>query len=35
MDCHLIEVLGTDGTGENRYRVHDLVREHARDPGRF
>ncbi|MES4889450.1 BTAD domain-containing putative transcriptional regulator [Streptomyces sp. NPDC096012] len=31
VDCHLIEVLGTDGTGENRYRIHDLVREHARE----
>ncbi|MET8946073.1 BTAD domain-containing putative transcriptional regulator [Streptomyces sp. NPDC004542] len=31
VDCHLIEVLGADGTGENRYRIHDLVREHARE----
>ncbi|MGW3266147.1 AfsR/SARP family transcriptional regulator [Streptomyces sp. NPDC001056] len=31
VDCHLIEVLGTDGTGENRYRIHGLVREHARE----
>ncbi|WP_435246108.1 AfsR/SARP family transcriptional regulator [Streptomyces sp. NRRL F-5630] len=31
VDCHLIEVLGIDGTGENRYRIHDLVREHARE----
>ncbi|MFD5465116.1 BTAD domain-containing putative transcriptional regulator [Kitasatospora sp. NPDC127059] len=31
VDCHLIEAVGTDGTGENRYRIHDLVREHARE----
>ncbi|MCH0564831.1 BTAD domain-containing putative transcriptional regulator [Streptomyces sp. MUM 2J] len=31
VDCHLIEVLGIDVTGENRYRIHDLVREHARE----
>ncbi|MEU1294175.1 BTAD domain-containing putative transcriptional regulator [Streptomyces sp. NPDC005840] len=31
VDCHLIEVLAVDGTGENRYRIHDLVREHARE----
>ncbi|MFG2310828.1 BTAD domain-containing putative transcriptional regulator [Streptomyces sp. NPDC048566] len=31
VDCHLIEALGVDGTGENRYRIHDLVREHARE----
>lgn len=24
-------MLGVDGTGENRYRIHDLVREHARE----
>ncbi|MFJ3192382.1 AfsR/SARP family transcriptional regulator [Streptomyces griseoviridis] len=31
VDRHLIEVLAADGTGENRYRIHDLVREHARE----
>ncbi|MFJ8330054.1 AfsR/SARP family transcriptional regulator [Streptomyces sp. NPDC094437] len=31
VDCHLIEVLAADETGENRYRIHDLVREHARE----
>jgi DNA-binding SARP family transcriptional activator len=31
VDCHLIEVLAADGTGESRYRIHDLVREHARE----
>ncbi|MEU1453651.1 AfsR/SARP family transcriptional regulator [Streptomyces avermitilis] len=31
VDCHFIDVLGVDGTGRNRYRIHDLAREHARE----
>ncbi|WP_241740789.1 BTAD domain-containing putative transcriptional regulator [Streptomyces sp. L2] len=31
VDCHFIDVLGVDGTGRTRYRIHDLAREHARE----
>ena len=31
VDCHFIDVIGVDGTGRNRYRIHDLAREHARE----
>ncbi|WP_371673611.1 tetratricopeptide repeat protein [Streptomyces sp. NBC_00289] len=31
VDCHFVDVLGVDGTGRTRYRIHDLVREHARE----
>lgn len=31
VDCHFIDVLGVDGTGRGRYRIHDLAREHARE----
>ncbi|MFJ3976372.1 AfsR/SARP family transcriptional regulator [Streptomyces sp. NPDC090021] len=29
VDCHFVEVVGTDGTGGSRYRIHDLAREYA------
>ncbi|MFJ4617015.1 AfsR/SARP family transcriptional regulator [Streptomyces sp. NPDC088812] len=31
VDCHLIELVGVDGVGQIRYRIHDLAREHARE----
>ncbi|MFH8462416.1 AfsR/SARP family transcriptional regulator [Streptomyces sp. NPDC017991] len=31
VDCHLIELVGVDGVGQLRYRIHDLAREHARE----
>ncbi|MFE7095168.1 AfsR/SARP family transcriptional regulator [Streptomyces erythrochromogenes] len=31
VDCHFVEVVGTDGTGRTRYRIHDLAREYARE----
>ncbi len=31
VDCHFVEVIGVDDTGRNRYRIHDLAREHARE----
>ncbi|MFJ8487883.1 BTAD domain-containing putative transcriptional regulator [Streptomyces sp. NPDC094038] len=31
VDCHFIDVVGVDGTGLARYRIHDLAREHARE----
>ncbi|WP_128379293.1 AfsR/SARP family transcriptional regulator [Streptomyces cavernae] len=31
VDCHLIELVGVDGVGQTRYRIHDLAREHARE----
>ncbi|MDQ0809559.1 DNA-binding SARP family transcriptional activator/Tfp pilus assembly protein PilF [Streptomyces sp. B3I7] len=31
VDCHFIDVVGVDGTGRSRYRIHDLAREHARE----
>ncbi|MCQ9129542.1 AfsR/SARP family transcriptional regulator [Streptomyces hilarionis] len=31
VDCHFIDVIGVDDTGRNRYRIHDLAREHARE----
>ncbi|WP_020133731.1 AfsR/SARP family transcriptional regulator [Streptomyces sp. 351MFTsu5.1] len=31
VDCHFIDVIGVDGTGRSRYRIHDLAREHARE----
>ncbi|MEU1403072.1 BTAD domain-containing putative transcriptional regulator [Streptomyces sp. NPDC005728] len=31
VDCHFIDVIGVDGTGRARYRIHDLAREHARE----
>jgi DNA-binding SARP family transcriptional activator/tetratricopeptide (TPR) repeat protein len=31
VDCHFIDVIGVDGTGLARYRIHDLAREHARE----
>lgn len=31
VDCHFIDVIGVDETGRNRYRIHDLAREHARE----
>ncbi|MDH6567111.1 DNA-binding SARP family transcriptional activator/uncharacterized protein HemY [Streptomyces sp. SAI-117] len=31
VDCHFIDVIGVDGTGRGRYRIHDLAREHARE----
>ncbi|MFF0158487.1 BTAD domain-containing putative transcriptional regulator [Streptomyces sp. NPDC005263] len=31
VDCHFIDVIGVDGTGRIRYRIHDLAREHARE----
>ncbi|MFK4101170.1 BTAD domain-containing putative transcriptional regulator [Streptomyces sp. NPDC019531] len=31
VDCHFIDVIGMDGTGRGRYRIHDLAREHARE----
>ncbi|MEU2339899.1 BTAD domain-containing putative transcriptional regulator [Streptomyces sp. NPDC013172] len=31
VDCHFIDVIGVDGTGLPRYRIHDLAREHARE----
>ncbi|WP_406004740.1 tetratricopeptide repeat protein [Streptomyces sp. NBC_00637] len=30
-DCHFVDVIGVDDTGRNRYRIHDLAREHARE----
>jgi DNA-binding SARP family transcriptional activator len=31
VDCHFVDVVGVDDTGRSRYRIHDLVREHARE----
>ncbi|MGC8917849.1 BTAD domain-containing putative transcriptional regulator [Streptomyces sp. PG2] len=31
VDCHFVDVVGVDGTGRSRYRIHDLAREHARE----
>ncbi|WP_149180013.1 BTAD domain-containing putative transcriptional regulator [Streptomyces sp. TRM49041] len=31
VDCHFIELVGVDETGQTRYRIHDLAREHARE----
>lgn len=31
VDCHFVELVGVDGTGQTRYRIHDLAREHARE----
>ncbi|MCS0635686.1 tetratricopeptide repeat protein [Streptomyces sp. LP05-1] len=31
VDCHFVDVVGVDGTGRTRYRIHDLAREHARE----
>ncbi|MFD3329654.1 BTAD domain-containing putative transcriptional regulator [Streptomyces sp. NPDC058701] len=31
VDCHFVEVVGTDETGTTRYRIHDLAREYARE----
>ncbi|MFF3381135.1 BTAD domain-containing putative transcriptional regulator [Streptomyces sp. NPDC002680] len=31
VDCHFVEVVGTDETGSTRYRIHDLAREYARE----
>ncbi|MDR6980775.1 DNA-binding SARP family transcriptional activator [Streptomyces sp. 3330] len=31
VDCHFVDVIGVDDTGRNRYRIHDLAREHARE----
>ncbi len=31
VDCHFVEVVGTDETGRTRYRIHDLAREYARE----
>ncbi|MER5644357.1 BTAD domain-containing putative transcriptional regulator [Streptosporangium sp. NPDC002524] len=31
MEARLVDYAGQDGTGEPRYRVHDLVRLHARE----
>jgi DNA-binding SARP family transcriptional activator len=31
VDAHLVEVAGTDATGQVRYRFHDLVRLYARE----
>jgi tetratricopeptide (TPR) repeat protein len=31
VDCHFIELVGVDGTGQTRYRIHDLARDHARE----
>ncbi|MCW2882139.1 MAG: DNA-binding transcriptional activator of the family, partial [Sphaerisporangium sp.] len=31
VDAQLVEYAGTDGIGEPRYRIHDLVRLHARE----
>ncbi|MDP9849810.1 AfsR/SARP family transcriptional regulator [Streptosporangium lutulentum] len=33
MEAQLIEYAGLDGIGEPRYRIHDLVRLHARERG--
>ncbi|MGJ6960620.1 BTAD domain-containing putative transcriptional regulator [Streptosporangium sp. G11] len=33
MEAQLVEYAGQDGAGEPRYRVHDLVRLHARERG--
>ncbi|WP_329084774.1 AfsR/SARP family transcriptional regulator [Streptosporangium sp. NBC_01469] len=33
MEAQLVEYAGQDGIGEPRYRVHDLVRLHARERG--
>lgn len=30
-DLHLVETLGVDGVGQQRYRLHDLVAEFARE----
>jgi DNA-binding SARP family transcriptional activator len=31
VDCHFIDLVGADETGQTRYRIHDLAREHARE----
>lgn len=31
VDCHFIDLVGVDETGQTRYRIHDLAREHARE----
>lgn len=31
VDCHFVELVGVDMTGQTRYRIHDLAREHARE----
>jgi DNA-binding SARP family transcriptional activator/tetratricopeptide (TPR) repeat protein len=31
IDAHLVNVVGVDGTGQLRYRVHDLIRLYARE----
>ncbi|WP_254711570.1 NB-ARC domain-containing protein, partial [Streptomyces sp. TRM64462] len=31
VDCHFVELVGVDETGQTRYRIHDLAREHARE----
>ncbi|MBO2447214.1 AfsR family transcriptional regulator [Actinomadura barringtoniae] len=31
IDAHLVNVVGIDGTGQLRYRVHDLIRLYARE----
>ncbi|GKQ35076.1 tetratricopeptide repeat protein, partial [Streptomyces sp. A012304] len=31
VDCHFLDVVGTDETGRSRYRIHGLAREHARE----
>ncbi|MGW5640317.1 ATP-binding protein [Streptomyces sp. NPDC003832] len=31
VDCHFVEVVGTDESGGTRYRIHDLAREYARE----
>ena len=33
MEAQLVEYAGLDGIGEPRYRIHDLVRLHARERG--
>ncbi|GAA4933055.1 BTAD domain-containing putative transcriptional regulator [Streptomyces coeruleoprunus] len=31
VDCHFVDLVGVDETGQTRYRIHDLAREHARE----
>lgn len=35
VDAHLLEVTGTDETGQARYRMHDLIRDFARERARI
>jgi DNA-binding SARP family transcriptional activator len=34
VEMHLVEVVGTDGVGQRRHRMHDLVAEFAAERGR-